>query len=170
LRYSTLNILYHPDVLNLWRSQGCFPTIAKKLGYRLRMIRTTAPVTAVAGNSYNISITLRNTGYAAPYNPRGFEIILRSHATGALYRPVLASVPDPRRWLPDLKAFTLDISMTLPLDLPSGSYDVLLNLPDPAPLLYGRPEYSIRLANKKVWESSTGFNDLRYDLHVANAG
>lgn len=170
LRYSTLNILYHPDVLNLWRSQGCFPTIARKLGYRLRMISTTAPVTAAAGNPYNIAITLRNMGYAAPYNPRGFEIVLRSHTTGELYRPALANVPDPRRWLPDLKAFTLDISMTLPANLPNGVYDVLLNLPDPAPTLYGHPEYSIRLANKKVWESSTGFNDLRYDLHIANAG
>ncbi len=39
-----------------------------------------------------------------------------------------------------------------------GVYDVLLNLYDP--LLYDRPEYSIRFANYNTWEESTGYNLL----------
>jgi hypothetical protein len=48
----------------------------------------------------------------------------------------------------------------VPRSLPPGQYDRLLHLPDPSPRLYGRPEYSIRLANRGVWEPATGFNRL----------
>ena len=34
-------------------------------------------------------------------------------------------------------------------DLAKGTYDFFINLPDPATLLYNRPEYSIILANQK---------------------
>jgi hypothetical protein len=45
-------------------------------------------------------------------------------------------------------------------------YDVLLGLPDPTASLHDRPEYAIQLANKNVWESSTGFNNLGHKLEV----
>jgi hypothetical protein len=170
LRYTTLNILYHPDVLNLWRSQGCFDTIAQQLGYRFRLIEAAIPTRARAGEQYALSLVIQNDGFATPYNPRGFEIVLRSHANGQLYRPTLAHVPDPRRWLPDHGPITVSVQMTLPATLPAGRYDVLLNLPDPAPRLYGRPEYSIRLANRNTWQASTGFNDLLVDVDVEASG
>jgi len=169
LRFSVLNILYHPGVLNGWRTQGCFDSIAKRLGYRLQLVESTIPSKIAAGQSLHLNLRLKNTGFASPYNPRGFEIILRSHADGSLYRPTLTTIPDPRRWLPDLGTFTLDIQTALAGDFPAGTYDVLLNLPDPAPLLYDRPEYSIRLANQGVWEPETGFNDLLVDVTVSAA-
>jgi hypothetical protein len=43
---------------------------------------------------------------------------------------------------------------------------VLLALPDPKPNLYDRPEYAIQLANKNVWEVTTGFNNLGHKLEV----
>jgi len=166
LRFSVLNILYHEDVLQGWRDGGCFESIAKRLGYRLELVESTLPSKIAAGKSLHLNLRLKNVGFASPYNPRGFEIVLRSQADGSLHRPTLANTPDPRRWLPDLGTFTLDIQAGLAGDLPAGTYDVLLNLPDPAPLLYGRPDYSIRLANQGVWEAVTGFNDLLVDLIV----
>ncbi|MER3482885.1 MAG: hypothetical protein C4332_06750, partial [Meiothermus sp.] len=40
---------------------------------------------------------------------------------------------------------------------------------DPAGTLYGRPAYSIRLANQNVWESSTGFNSLLKTVSVSSS-
>ncbi len=171
LRFSALNIDYNEDVLNVWRSQGCFGQIARRLGYRFRLIESSIPSQAQAGETAVLTLVLQNDGFAAPYNPRGFEIVLRAHADGQLYRPTLVNPPDPRRWLPDAGPLVLPLQMQLPPTLPAGTYDVLLHLPDPEPTLYGRPEYSIRLANTGVWEADTGFNDLLADLVVqSNAG
>ncbi|WP_252864943.1 DUF4832 domain-containing protein [Capnocytophaga ochracea] len=38
-----------------------------------------------------------------------------------------------------------------------------MNLPDPYQSLAHRPEYSIRLANKGIWEAQTGYNKTQYD-------
>jgi hypothetical protein len=83
-----------------------------------------------------LSITLINDGFASPYNPRGFEIILRSLETAAIYRLPLQSDFDLRRWLPDVGEITIDVEAGLPADMPVGRYDLLLSLPDPQPLLY----------------------------------
>ena len=50
--------------------------------------------------------------------------------------------------------------ITLPKNLTAGDYNVYLNLPDPYKSLSTRPEYSIRLANKEVWEPQTGYNKI----------
>ena len=41
-----------------------------------------------------------------------------------------------------------------------GDYKVYLNLPDPMPNLHDNPDFSIRLANKDMWEEETGYNYL----------
>jgi hypothetical protein len=41
-----------------------------------------------------------------------------------------------------------------------GDYKLYMNLPDPYPSLHDNPAFSIRLANKDVWEESTGYNYL----------
>jgi len=51
-------------------------------------------------------------------------------------------------------------------DLPKVTYDFFINLPDPATLLYNRPEYSIILANQKTWEEKTGFNSLLHQIMI----
>jgi hypothetical protein len=50
--------------------------------------------------------------------------------------------------------------------LKKGNYDLLLALPDQYSTLSQRPEYSIRLANEKVWEEKTGYNKLNGVLVV----
>jgi hypothetical protein len=136
LRYSTLNIDYQEDLLNGWREGGCFDEIADRLGYRFRLISAPADALVVAGGEFDLSITLINDGFASPYNPRGFEIILRSLETAAIYRLPLQSDFDLRRWLPDVGEITIDVEAGLPADMPVGRYDLLLSLPDPQPLLY----------------------------------
>ena len=57
-------------------------------------------------------------------------------------------------------------SVVLPEDLPADTYDLLLHLPDAAASIASQPAYAIRLANRDVWETSTGFNALGATLRV----
>lgn len=38
-----INAEFHPKVYELWRSEGCYPEIARRLGYRLRLVRASFP-------------------------------------------------------------------------------------------------------------------------------
>lgn len=161
--YSYLNTDYHAAVLSGWDSGGCRPEMDRRLGYRFSLVSGTFPATANRGGALSVSITLKNEGWAAPFNPRSVELVLRNTTGGATYRFALSA--DPRRWAPGT-ATTLSQDIPLPTTLPVGSYALLLNLPDPAPSLNTRPEYSIQLANPNVWEATTGFNTLQRTVNV----
>jgi hypothetical protein len=111
----------------------------------------------------SVTLILKNEGWAAPFNPRPVELILRETTSGERYAFPLSA--DPRFWLPGA-AYTISQAITLPTNLPLGAYELLLNLPDPAPQLQARPEYSIRLANSGLWEPATGYNKLLHTLTV----
>ena len=52
--------------------------IKKNLGYRFVLIDGTYTDQAQPGQIISIDINLENKGYAAPFNPRPVEIILRN--------------------------------------------------------------------------------------------
>lgn len=166
LRFSALNRGYHPGVLQSWREGGCYEEIARRLGYRFVLLTGDFPRQGEAGQRIVIALTLQNIGFASPYNPRGFEVVLRNAVTGAEYRLRLDETPDVRRWLPDDPKIVLTLSGAIPPEVPAGNYEVMLHLPDPAPTLYGLPAYSIRLANADVWEATTGYNRLGAIIQV----
>ena len=122
-------------------------------------------------NELSGNIVVKNIGYASPFNPRGLELILRHQQTGKVYRlPILKALSktqDPRFWLPQVGQISVDIRAKIPQAAPLGSYELLLNLPDPMPKLANRPEYSIRLANEQTWEAKTGFNSLKRTIQLA---
>lgn len=161
--YSYLNADYEPSVLSSWATGGCRPEIDRRLGYRFALVSGTFPETATRGAAMPIELTLKNEGWAAPFNPRSVELVLRNTSSGATYRLPLSA--DPRRWMPGTSV-TISQAVTVPATLPAGSYALLLNLPDPASSLSTRPEYAIQLANQNVWEASTGFNDLHRTVTV----
>ena len=47
-----------------------------------------------------------------------------------------------------------------------GKYDLLLFLPDKYASIASRPEYAIRIANKDMWENSTGYNKLSATVEI----
>ncbi|ATB33200.1 DUF4832 domain-containing protein [Melittangium boletus] len=161
--YSYLNTDYEPTVLNGWASGGCRPEIDRRLGYRFSLVSATFPATATRGAAMPVAFEIKNEGWASPFNPRSVELVLRHTTSGAVHRLPLSV--DPRRWAPGTTT-TVSQGVTLPASLPSGTYALLLNLPDPAASLNTRPEYSIQLANSNVWEASTGFNTLQRSVTV----
>ncbi len=155
--WTYINTDYYQPTLSAWTSQGCIDTMKKQLGYRFVLSSGTYPNSASVGGPLNVQINMRNDGFAAPFNPRNVELVLRNTSSGALYRFALAS--DPRLWLAGTTT-TITQTITLPTNIPTGTYALLLNLPDPMSALNTRPEYSIQLANVNTWEASTGFNNL----------
>jgi lysophospholipase L1-like esterase len=161
LHYSYLNSEYNTDVLNSWGSN--IDIARRNLGYRFTLEQGGYSQSAVAGGSIAVTFSVRNSGYAAPYNARNAVLVLRDTTSGALYKFKLLA--DPRTWLP---AVSTVVSENVVLTgVPAGSYALLLDLADPAPALSNRPEYAIRLANAGgLWEAATGFNALKHTLVV----
>ena len=148
-----------------WNTGGCLTDIKRKLGYRLALVQGTYPEKVASGGAFAIAIQLQNVGWSSPINPRLVNLVLRNRDTGAIYTVPLTG-EDPRFWLAGAMQ---TIAHTLTANVPPGKYDLLLHLADAEPALSARPEYAIRLANSRVWEATTGYNNLRYTLTVTQA-
>ncbi|WP_052056002.1 DUF4832 domain-containing protein [Myxosarcina sp. GI1] len=165
MRWSALNVDHNDARVTLanWIEEGCFEEIKKRLGYRFRLVRSEIPISVKRGEAFTLKFEIANDGWASPFNARKLEIILRDRRTGVeYYFPVRE---DPRRWLPE-KKHEINVVAAIPYDIDPGIYEVLLNLPDPSLKLYNRSEYSIRLANRKVWEQTTGYNSLLANIKI----
>jgi hypothetical protein len=162
--WSYINSTYLQQVLDSWSSQGCYNTMKQNLGYRFVLQNATFSNSGKPGGGFAVNINLSNQGYAAPFNSRPVQLVLRNNSTGSVYRIPLSA--DPRTWLPG-QSISINQTVTLPSGMESGNYSVLLALPDAAPSLANRPEYAIQLANNNTWESNTGFNNLNFTASVA---
>lgn len=164
--WSYLNADYHPDVLASWVTGGCMDEVRKRLGYRLALQQGTYDAEVRPGDQFHVSIGVENDGFAAPFSPRLVQLLLRKSGSGALYGVDLPD--DPRLWLPGGTTYVVDHAICVPSDLPAGTYELLLALPDLYPALRGRPEYAILFANGGgVQEPTTGFNDLQHAITVS---
>lgn len=144
-----------------WRSWGIYDTLAKRLGYRLSLVQSA--VSPTSNGRLQMSFDIKNTGFAAPFNPRLVRIVLRNTSSKQTY-PLDANV-DVRRWYAGTTQ-SIKIDQALPQGISAGSYELLLHLADPYATLTNRPEYAIRLANTNVWEANTGYNKLGQTLEV----
>jgi hypothetical protein len=160
--WSQLNSDYHPAVLGQWKRQGCYSEISKRLGYHFRLLSSAYPASVKPGGMLRARVSLVNDGFAAPYNPRLLELVLR----GGRGKEMRFRLPqDPRRWLPGAP-IALDLAVKLPLSMKSGPYEAYLALPDPEPRLRSRAGYSIRLANLNSWNAAAGDNRLGWHLRA----
>lgn len=163
MRWSALNSISN-GVIERWKTEGCYNEIADKLGYRFVMTEGVFPKQVNKGEQFTFDVQLRNDGFASPYNPRDFELILRHKTSGETV--AFKTYMDPRYWFPTYDIIPLKLSASLPVDFPTGDYELLLNLPDPASTLKDNPLYSIRFANQGTWEADTGYNNLNVTIEV----
>lgn len=161
--WSFLNENYDRDVIADWENTGCLDEIKKRLGYRFVLTNGEFPEQARVGGEFAMSLNLKNVGFAAPFNPRDIEVVFVSKETKKEHKIKLSD--DPRFWFPE-ENIRLSASFGIPSDMTAGDYDVFLHFPDPEPTLYGKKRFSIRLANKDVWDYNKGYNKI-YSVYIS---
>ena len=146
-----------PEVINQhWRNDGCYEEIVRRLGYRLTLTDVYLTAEPAPGKEYNIIVNIRNTGFAAPANPRKVEFVLvDGSGDKTIYEYEGA---DPRFWFAG-EEIKLEKTIVIPEDA-KGECTLYLNLPDAKESLYDNPRFSIRLANDKVWDEYKGYNKI----------
>ena len=165
LHWSFLHDGYDRVVLKQWEKDGVMDEIRMNLGYRLVLMRGKYSTQLTPGSDLNAILSIYNIGFAAMYNPRKVQLILRSK--DATY---IATLPDdPRTWKPR-HLTNLTAKVQLPADIPAGDYQLLLFLPDAEPSIAARADYAVRLANKEMWEATTGYNNLGVTIKVEKTG
>lgn len=147
---------YRQEVLDRWKSEGCFDRIDRELGYRL-VLEDGSFGAARAGSDMQVTLHLRNRGCAAPMNPRTAYLVLTSASGSVLGRWSLDS--DPRFWGPEDGLITISRNIPIPSGA-SGTVKLSLFLPDADATLASDPRFAIRFANDGVWDTSTGYNLL----------
>lgn len=154
--FSYLNISYNKDVIRYWTKNSCYDEIKRRLGYRLTITEASFTSDPAAGSPFRVVLKINNEGFASVMNPRDAELVLTSK-DGALVKSFKLE-SDPRFWMPGTTT-EIDQTINLPEGL-SGEYTLSLNLPDPCETLRANPMFSIRLANKDIWDEATGYNKL----------
>ncbi len=153
---------YAETTTNKWRQNGTFDELNRRMGYRYQLVDATLPQTAVAGAQISLTINIANVGYAPLYNKRHVYLVLKN---GQDTYPVKLN-SDPRQWLPNGVVTTLTEQVTLPQDMPQGTYQLYLFMPDAYESLANNPKYAIRFANVGTWDALTGMNSLNAEVAV----
>jgi hypothetical protein len=162
--WSFINQDYYGPILNQWVANGCYTLMQKKLGYRYFLTSSQIQDSARPSGSFEMSFTLTNMGFSNPINPRNVKIILKNKITGDEFFVFLNTEIRKK----ELNTpFVLDATLGIPSWIPEGDYAVCLQLPDPRATLSGDPKFSIRLANKTLWDGATGYHTLNHTLHIS---
>ena len=155
---------YAVQVTNKWRASGIFDNLNRKMGYRYQMVSATLPDQTTVGGTATINLQIKNVGYAPLYNERHAYIVFKNSSN--TYPIQLQS--DPRRWLPNDVVTTINEQLALPSNMPAGTYQLYLHLPDKYTSLASDPRFAIRFANANVWDATTGMNKLFITATVAD--
>ena len=147
---------YAEEVTKRWRESGIFDTLNIHMGYRYNMLSGQFSDEAAPRGKMNVTICVRNDGYAPIYNERPVYLVLKNSSN--TYRLKLKA--DPRRWLPNGVVSAINEQVAIPTDLSEGTYHLYLYLPDAYSSIADDPRFAVRLANKNVWDENTGYNDL----------
>lgn len=154
---------YSEVVTNMWRENHTFDTLNMYMGYRYQLVNATLPEEAEAGDEVAIALNIKNVGYAPLYNERHAYLVLKN-ATDSF---AVQLATDPRTWLPNGVVSSVEEQISLPEDIPAGTYQLYLHLPDAYTSLAHDPRYSVRFANEAMWVASNGLNDLNASIEIS---
>ncbi len=150
-------------VVNKWKAEGTYDELDRKLGYRFQLVSASLPDEAENGENAHITLQIRNTGYAPLYNERHAYIVFKNSSIGT-YMVQLQS--NPRRWSPNGAVTIINEEITMPSDIPAGTYKMYLYMPDASATIASDSRYAIRFANSNMWVESTGMNRLNAEVTV----
>ena len=153
---------YATQVTSRWRSSGIYDTLNVHMGYRYNLLDAQFSDQAAPGGKANITIRVRNDGYAPIYNKRTAYVVLKN---GNKTYPI-ALKADPRRWLPNGYVSWINEQIDLPSDMPEGTYQLYLWLPDQYESIKNDSRFAVRFANTNVWDANTGYNNLNASIVI----
>ena len=166
LHINYLNLDYNRRVLDRWKDQGCFDEIKRRIGYRFVLASVQMPEQIHPGGELNLEFNIRNVGFGELFNPRKVEIVLKNNTTGIEKVAVLKE--EPRFWGAG-KTTAVHATLSIPANLEKGEYTLGIRMPDLSPSIHDDPRYSIRFANKDIWDGTTGTNIVVKNLPVTEA-
>lgn len=162
LKWTFLNLDWYKPVLDSWRKSGCFENFQRDLGYRLALVSAKLPNEVRVDEDMVTEIKITNKGYAPLYNYKTTSLVLKNISNGELHQFIL---PVDMRTCKPNSELTINNQVKV-TGVPPGDYRVYLKLADKSETLKNRKEFSVRLANKNVWEEVTGMNDLLHHIKV----
>ena len=154
---------YSRTVTDMWRANGTFDELNRKLGYRYQLVSGTYSDALEANEKLSVNIQIRNAGFAPLYNERPAYIVLKNG--NKTYPLLLAS--DPRTWLPNGVVSTVNEQLSLPDGIENGTYQLYLYLPDAYESIADDPRYAVRFANTDVWDAASGMNNLNATVTIS---
>ena len=167
--FTFLNNLYHPDVLNRWRTEGCYDSIAQRLGYRLVLVSSRFPSQAKVGSEIDFEITLRNDGFAAPVTEMVLRLVLQLGDSKLCSFEFNGSNTDPRFWFGNGTEYVVGGRIKIPSDMESGTWNVSLAIVDTAVTLSDIPQYNILAVNQDSSVQDSGLNNLSQSITISSA-
>lgn len=163
LHWTFIQSGYSRTVTDMWRANGTFDELNRKLGYRYQLVSGTYSDALEANEKLSVNIQIRNAGFAPLYNERPAYIVLKNG--NKMYPLLLAS--DPRTWLPNGVVSTVNEQLSLPDGIENGTYQLYLYLPDAYESIAEDPRYAVRFANTDVWDAASGMNNLNATVTIS---
>ena len=148
--------LYHPDVINYWKSNGVWDNLQKRMGYRYQLTSVSLSDTAfTVSDTLHYKLNILNTGFNQAFNPKDCEMVF----TSADDTVIVDMQEDVRRWWKG-KTTVVDKYVVIDDRFSSTMYTMQLRISDAYPSIKNDTRYCIRLANTGMWNQQTGNNNL----------
>lgn len=160
--FTFLNNRYHPTVLQGWRTEGCYDTIAQNLGYRIILVSSYFPDNITVGSNMSFQVTVRNDGFAAPVTKMLLNLVLKKDSV----EQRMKLNTDVRFWLGNGTEHSMNESAYIPNELDSGTWRIYLEIADAAPRIQRVPQYNILAVNQVPAVQQAGMNDLLRSIQV----
>jgi len=148
-QYSYINHTYHPNVIQRWQDEGCYEEISENIGYRLVAKKLDMQQST---NVLNLSLSIENKGYAAPYIKSNVNLILKNNTNEYTFEQDI-----------DIRTFysqevkIIDDRLSLN-NIENGEYCLYIQI--------GESYSAIRLSNSLLWEESSKTNKLACNIIV----
>ena len=156
---------YATQVTSRWKSSGIYDTLNVHMGYRYNLLDGQFSDQAAPNGKMNVTIRVRNDGYAPIYNERPVYLVLKG--TGASHYTIKLNA-DPRRWLPNGAISRINEQVEIPSNALEGTYHLYLWMPDKYESIQNDPRFAVRCANVSMWDANTGYNDLGATVTISN--
>ncbi len=166
MHWTFIKSSYSETVTDMWRKpeNGTFDELNRRLGYRYQLLEGYYSSSVAQGAQMTVQMNIKNVGFAPLYNFRKARIVLKNGS----YTKSIALKSDPRTWKPNGVITNIDEKIDIPADMPTGTYQLYLHLPDTGKLLKNKPAYAIRFANKNMWDEATGMNNLNASVKITS--